>query len=60
MISNSSKQRKQQTVKTNISMDGIGLHSGKKVTVIIEPAKTDNGIKFIRTDKSKNNIINAK
>jgi UDP-3-O-[3-hydroxymyristoyl] N-acetylglucosamine deacetylase len=59
MISNSSKQRKQQTVKTNISMDGIGLHSGKKVTVIIEPAKTDNGIKFIRTDKSKNNIINA-
>ena len=51
--------KKQQTVKSKISFSGVGLHSGKKVKIIIQPAKCNNGIKFIRTDLNKDNIIDA-
>ena len=59
MIASLNQSKKQQTVKNNILLQGIGLHSGKKVQLTIEPAESDNGIKFIRTDLSKNNIIHA-
>ena len=59
MIANINLSKKQQTIKSDILFKGIGLHSGKIVNVIIQPSKTNNGIKFIRTDLIKDNIINA-
>ena len=38
-------------------MDGIGLHSGKKVHMEINPAKPNTGIVFKRTDIKKNNFV---
>jgi len=59
MIVNSNLSKKQQTVKYQFFLEGIGLHSGKKVKLSFQPAKANNGIKFIRTDLSKDNSIDA-
>src|ERR1700735_5232800 len=40
----------QQTIQNPISCFGIGVHSGNKTQVTLEPAKEDAGIVFIRTD----------
>ncbi|SMP05425.1 UDP-3-O-[3-hydroxymyristoyl] N-acetylglucosamine deacetylase [Desulfurobacterium pacificum] len=40
----------QRTIKNSIKFSGIGLHTGKKVNVRIEPAKEDTGIVFVRGD----------
>ena len=59
MIANSNLSKKQQTVQSEFILQGIGLHSGKQVNLIFQPANAGNGIKFIRTDLSKNNSIDA-
>ena len=59
MIQNNNLNKKQQTIKSDFSLEGVGLHSGKKVKITLQPAKENNGIKFIRTDLKNNNIINA-
>ena len=59
MISTSNLSKKQQTIQSEFSLDGYGLHSGQKVSITIQPANPNNGIKFIRTDLKNNNIINA-
>ena len=59
MIANSNISSNQQTIRKSFSLNGIGLHSGKKVKIIVEPAKVNNGIKFIRTDLKKDNIVPA-
>ena len=59
MISNSNISSKQQTLNKSFSLNGIGLHSGKKVKITVEPAKVNNGIKFIRTDLTKDNEVDA-
>ena len=41
---------KQKTVKKPISLDGIGLHSGKNVKIKILPAEPNSGIIFKRVD----------
>ena len=40
----------QRTLKRSITCAGIGLHSGKKVTLSLKPAAADSGIRFRRTD----------
>jgi UDP-3-O-[3-hydroxymyristoyl] N-acetylglucosamine deacetylase len=40
----------QRTLRRTISCAGIGLHSGKKVTLTLKPAPADHGIRFRRTD----------
>src|SRR6516165_4453890 len=40
----------QQTLKTIIGCRGIGLHSGHKVTMTLNPAPANTGIVFRRTD----------
>lgn len=40
----------QQTVKNRIECQGVGLHSGKTITMAFCPAEIDSGIVFIRTD----------
>ncbi len=48
---------KQKTIKNQIQLDGVGLHSGKFVDLTIKPASPNNGIVFIRKDLKKNNIV---
>ena len=40
----------QRTVKNTIKATGIGLHTGKKITLTLIPAPAGTGIVFIRTD----------
>src|SRR2546427_6202557 len=40
----------QRTLRRPISCAGIGLHSGKKVTLALKPAPSDFGIRFRRSD----------
>jgi UDP-3-O-[3-hydroxymyristoyl] N-acetylglucosamine deacetylase len=40
----------QRTLRRSISCAGIGLHSGKKVTLSLRPAPADFGIRFRRID----------
>lgn len=42
--------RYQHTIKKSISCDGIGLHTGKPVKMILNPAPAGTGVVFIRTD----------
>ncbi len=48
---------KQKTIKGPISLNGIGLHSGKKVKMTIKPSSPNSGIIFKRTDLQNNNLI---
>lgn len=45
-----SQSLKQHTIKNPISIKGIGLHSGKPVTLTLCPAPINTGIIFRRTD----------
>lgn len=40
----------QTTIEKNVTYTGIGLHSGKEVTIILKSAPVDTGIVFIRVD----------
>ncbi len=40
----------QKTLKEEVSLSGIGLHTGKEVTLTIKPAKENTGYVFVRTD----------
>ncbi len=40
----------QRTLRRAISCAGIGLHSGRKVTLSLRPAPADSGIRFRRSD----------
>ena len=42
--------QRQTTLKGPINCSGIGLHSGSKVSLTLEPGAPDTGIVFIRTD----------
>ena len=48
---------KQRTIKNNITLSGVGLHSGLLANLTIKPGKPNSGIIFIRTDIKENNII---
>ncbi len=45
--------RFQRTLKQETSLSGIGLHTGKRVTLTLKPARANTGIQFIRTDLDK-------
>ena len=47
----------QKTIKQNITLNGVGLHSGLHANLTIKPAEPNTGITFIRTDLHKNNIV---
>ena len=53
------KSSKQQTISKSIKINGVGLHSGISVSLMLEPAEENNGIKFIRTDLKNDNTVNA-
>ena len=41
---------RQRTLKNTIRATGVGLHSGKKVLMVLRPAPVDAGVVFRRTD----------
>jgi len=47
----------QKTIKSEVSFNGVGLHSGIDVNLKIKPAKINQGIIFIRTDVKNNNVV---
>jgi UDP-3-O-[3-hydroxymyristoyl] N-acetylglucosamine deacetylase len=47
----------QKTIKTPISFQGIGLHSGKTVNLCLKSALPDTGIIFKRVDLNNNNLV---
>jgi len=44
--------RFQQTIQKSVTCSGVGLHSGRMVSLTLRPASLDTGILFIRTDVS--------
>ena len=49
----------QKTLKRKIHFSGVGVHNGRAVSIIIEPAEVDTGIVFHRIDLENINIIKA-
>ena len=47
----------QKTIKKNISLEGVGLHSGIISKIIIKPAEPNTGIIFKRIDIAKDNMV---
>ena len=47
----------QKTLKNNVKLNGVGLHSGNKVNLNIKPSEPNTGIYFKRVDLSSNNIV---
>tara|TARA_B100000787_G_C16192485_1_gene298382 strand:+ start:122 stop:1042 length:921 start_codon:yes stop_codon:yes gene_type:complete len=47
----------QKTLKKQITLSGIGLHTGLNANLIIKPAEVNTGIIFKRTDLKNSNII---
>ena len=50
---------KQKTISTNLSFTGFGLHTGKEVDLVIEPAEANQGIQFSRIDLDGHPIVPA-
>tara|TARA_B100000767_G_C19723051_1_gene518195 strand:+ start:119 stop:1039 length:921 start_codon:yes stop_codon:yes gene_type:complete len=47
----------QKTIKKNINIKGVGLHSGLDVNLTIKPSEANTGIVFKRIDLKDNNIV---
>ena len=41
---------KQKTIAKEVSLSGVGLHTGKSVTMTFKPAPENYGYSFIRVD----------
>jgi len=51
---------KQRTLQSEVTLKGIGLHTGKEVTLTFKPAAENHGYAFSRTDLEGNPVIQAK
>ncbi|RMG81921.1 MAG: bifunctional UDP-3-O-[3-hydroxymyristoyl] N-acetylglucosamine deacetylase/3-hydroxyacyl-ACP dehydratase [Bacteroidetes bacterium] len=49
----------QHTIKASFTLKGIGLHTGKEVTMTFHPAPVNHGYKFQRVDLDNKPIIRA-
>ena len=47
----------QKTLKSEIAFNGIALHSGHDVRILIKPAEPNSGIVFKRVDLKNNNLV---
>jgi UDP-3-O-[3-hydroxymyristoyl] N-acetylglucosamine deacetylase/3-hydroxyacyl-[acyl-carrier-protein] dehydratase len=50
---------KQKTIAKEVSIKGIGIHSGKQVKVVLKPSLANSGINFIRVDLEDHPVIPA-
>ena len=47
----------QKTLKKEVKFEGVGLHTGKEVSITVCPSEPNTGIIFKRIDLNKNNIV---
>jgi UDP-3-O-[3-hydroxymyristoyl] N-acetylglucosamine deacetylase/3-hydroxyacyl-[acyl-carrier-protein] dehydratase len=52
-------ETKQKTIKKDVSLSGVGLHTGKNVTLTFKPAVANFGLAFKRVDLEGNPVIEA-
>ncbi len=52
--------KKQQTIQKEITLSGVGLHTGNEVTMTFKPAPANHGYAFKRVDLEGEPIIEAK
>ncbi len=50
---------KQKTIKNDVSLTGVGLHTGKNVTLTFKPAAVNTGFAFRRVDLEGSPLIEA-
>ncbi|WP_423146574.1 bifunctional UDP-3-O-[3-hydroxymyristoyl] N-acetylglucosamine deacetylase/3-hydroxyacyl-ACP dehydratase [Rubrolithibacter danxiaensis] len=50
---------KQRTIKSDVKVSGVGLHTGKPVNMTFKPAPENHGYKFKRTDVEGQPVIDA-
>ena len=50
---------KQKTINNEISLTGVGLHTGNEVKITFKPAPVNNGFSFVRVDLEGSPIIEA-
>ncbi len=50
---------KQKTLARSFRLEGVGLHTGKSVTIDFEPAEVNHGIRFIRMDMADQPVLVA-
>jgi len=50
---------KQKTIKNEVTLSGVGLHTGKKVTMTFKPAPINYGYAFVRVDLEGEPVIEA-
>ncbi len=50
---------KQRTISKEISLTGVGLHTGKQVTITFKPAPENYGYAFVRVDLEGSPVIEA-
>ncbi len=50
---------KQRTIGKEVSLQGVGLHTGKDVTLTFKPAPENYGYAFVRVDLEGNPVIEA-
>jgi len=50
---------KQKTIQNEISLTGVGLHTGKEVIMTFKPAPVNNGFTFVRVDLEGSPVIEA-
>ena len=52
--------KKQQTIKREVSLSGVGLHTGNTVSMTFKPAPIDHGFAFARVDLEGEPVIAAR
>jgi UDP-3-O-[3-hydroxymyristoyl] N-acetylglucosamine deacetylase / 3-hydroxyacyl-[acyl-carrier-protein] dehydratase len=50
---------RQHTIQRESSLEGVGLHTGKPVTITFTPAPPDHGIRFQRIDLPEKPVVKA-
>lgn len=50
---------KQKTIQNEVTLSGVGLHTGQLVTMTLKPAPINNGFTFVRLDLEGHPIIEA-
>jgi len=52
--------KQQKTIQNEITLSGVGLHTGNEVTMVFKPAPINQGFAFIRVDLEDKPLIQAK
>ncbi len=52
-------ETKQRTISKSVEVNGIGLHTGKKVKLVFHPAQENHGFRFMRSDLEGQPVVKA-